>query len=164
MDFEFFWNTYEESFPPDERRSWEQQLTLMNDERYHIHEVEYKGSPIGFIAYWDFDTFVFIEHFAMASSARGNGVGSNFLSDFLSKQIKPVVLEVEPPVEDIQFRRISFYERLGFHLSPYTHMQKAYVAGRNGVLLQLMGYPVPLNDLSFQEVERTLFSTLYKPD
>lgn len=162
MDFEFFWHTYENSFPPDERRSKEQQLALMNEENYYIHEVTWVEDVVGFIAYWDFDQFIFIEHFALANAARGKGSGSDFLRQFVEKQAKPIILEVEPPENDIQKRRVGFYERLGFSLSPYTHIQKAYVAGRNGVLLQLMSYPNQIGDSEFNVVEETLFSTLYK--
>lgn len=164
MDFDFFWNTYVSSFPPDERRSIEQQREIMADVRYHVYEVGAGAEPMGFIAYWAFDAFLFIEHYALSSATRGQGVGSEFLRDFISKQTMPIVLEVEPPKNEIQHRRVHFYERLGFHLSQYTHLQKAYVAARKPVLLQLMAYPNPMDEKLFEVVEHTLFSTIYKSD
>lgn len=164
MNFDFFWDTYVSSFPPDERRSLDQQRHIMADARYHVYEVGAGAEPMGFIAYWAFDAFIFIEHYALSPATRGQGVGSGFLRDFISKQTKPIVLEVEPPKEEIQHRRVQFYERLGFHLSRYTHLQKAYVPGRNPVLLQLMSYPEPMDEKLFDVVENTLFSTIYKAE
>lgn len=164
MNFESFWKIYEESFPPDERRSKEQQLEIFNADNYEVIEIkdESENLLVGFIAYWEFEEFIFVEHFAVASSQRGKGIGGKYLNDFVAKHTKPIVLEVEPPIDEMTKKRVVFYERLGWHLSDFQHIQKAYVPGRNGVLLQLMSYPNPLNDQAFQIVEETLFSTLYK--
>ncbi len=164
MNFETFWKIYEESFPPDERRSKEQQLEIFNAENYDVIEIldEAQSNLIGFIAYWEFEEFIFVEHFALSKSERGKGTGGKYLKDFVANHEKPIVLEVEPPVDEITWRRVKFYQRLGWHLSDFQHIQKAYVTGRNGVLLQLMSYPEPLNDRAFQIIEETLFSTLYK--
>lgn len=162
MDFDFFWKTYEESFPADERRSREQQIALSEVENYVIREIQSDDEIVGFITYWEFETFTFVEHFALAQGARGKGFGSDYLSHFLSTCDKRIVLEVEPPKEDLQKRRVIFYERLGFHLTPYTHVQTPFVQGRNGVLLQLMTYPSAISDTEFEEIETVLFSTVYR--
>lgn len=164
MNFEVFWQIYDESFPADEKRSIEQQMEIMKCSNYSVYPIVEDQLQVGFIAYWEFDAFLFIEHFALAPIARSKGRGSEFLGAFLKQMDKPIVLEVEPPSEEIQFRRITFYERLGFTLSPYTHIQKAYVKGRNGVELQLMAYPQPMDASLFETVERCLFSSIYKPE
>lgn len=161
MNFEAFWKIYDSSFPPDEKRSYEQQLALQRSTRYKIRCLEHEDGLIGFIAYWTFEKFVFIEHLALAPEARGLGAGSQFLKGFLEEQDLPVILEVEPPQDETQHRRVAFYNRLGFDLSDYTHVQKPYVTGRQGVLLQLMSYPVKMDKALFDEVNTTLFSTLY---
>lgn len=164
MNFEVFWKIYDESFPADEKRSRSQQLEIMKDPNYSLYPILMDDREVGFIAYWHYNEFLFIEHYALSVDARSQGIGSTFLEEFLKTTEKPVILEVEPPTEDIQFRRISFYERLGFTLSPYTHIQKAYVKGRSGVKLQLMAYPEAMGQPLFEIVEKRLFSTLYKPE
>lgn len=164
MNFETFWKIYEESFPPDQRRDKEQQLEIFNAKNYDVIEIldDAKVNLIGFVAYWEFEEFIFVEHFALSKSERGKGIGGKYLKDFVASHEKPIVLEVEPPMDETTWNRVHFYERLGWHLSDFQHIQKAYVPGRNGVLLQLMSYPEPLNDRAFQIIEETLFSTLYK--
>lgn len=164
MDFNRFWTIYDSSFPPDEKRSYKQQLALLDVEQYHVECLENQGVLLGFIAYWTFEKFIFIEHLALAPEARGLGAGSSFLKSFLEAQTLPIILEVEPPRDEIQRRRVVFYERLGFSLSEYTHVQKPYVKGRQGVRLQLMSYPVTMDQSLFEMVNQTLFSTIYSED
>ena len=42
---------------------------------------EQKGKIIGFIAIWEFDDFVYVEHFALTESCRGLGLGSKMLKE-----------------------------------------------------------------------------------
>ena len=72
--------------------------------------------PVGFITYWDFDSFYYVEHFATNPALRNGGYGKRTL-EYLCNYLKhPIVLEVERPVEEMAKRRISFYQRQGFTL------------------------------------------------
>lgn len=45
------------------------------------------------------------------------------MEEYIRQSGKPVLLEVEPPLGEMEQRRIGFYERLGFHLNPYAYVQ-----------------------------------------
>lgn len=73
-------------------------------------------TPVGFITYWDFNDFYYVEHFAIDPTLRNGGYGKKTL-DYLCKELdRPIVLEVEMPVEEMAKRRINFYQRQGFVL------------------------------------------------
>jgi len=82
------------------------------------------GHYAGFISYWQFDTFAYIEHFAVNPAARGGGIGACALREFRAMSGLPVVLEVERPgSNDMADRRIAFYRRNGFHtIDSYDYM------------------------------------------
>ena len=49
---------------------------------------------IGFISYWDFSTYVYIEHFAIHENFRGQGYGGLLLEDFNKRLNKIILLEI----------------------------------------------------------------------
>ena len=52
---------------------------------------------------------------------------------------KPIILEVEVPLDEMSKRRIGFYERLGFILrNDIFYFQPPYEEGMNGLELKLM--------------------------
>ena len=93
-----------ESFPADERRKKEEQRGLFALPQYRVFACEQKGKIIGFIAIWEFDDFVYVEHFALTESCRGLGLGSKMLKETAKLFEKPLCLEVEPPTTDIARR------------------------------------------------------------
>ena len=88
---------------------------------------------------WHFDTFIYIEHFAIASTQRSQGHGSEALKAFIHEHGKPIVLEAEPPTDALRIRRIKFYERSGLTLYDFPYIQPAYTPESNPVELRLMG-------------------------
>ena len=98
------------------------------------------GHYAGFISYWQFDTFAYIEHFAVNPAARGGGIGACALREFKAMSGLPVVLEVERPgSNDMADRRIAFYRRNGFHtIDSYDYIQPPYAPGLPEVPLLLM--------------------------
>lgn len=129
---------YLDSFPPEERRPFEQiadgQLPL------RLLAVMRGGYVVGMLTYWDFNTFRYVEHFAIESEMRGKNIGTLAMSLFLEQSPVPVVLEVERPESgEFAVRRIRFYERLGFHaLADYDYIQPPYAEGLSEVPLLLM--------------------------
>lgn len=141
-DFDFFaiLALYEASFPADERRSAQEFKEKLASE-YRLHLVSaYDGEEFkGFISFWEFGSFTYVEHFAVAEQFRGQGLGDKILKYLLSRAQGPVVLEVEPPTGKLEQRRIAFYERHGFKLWNDVHyVQPPYATGKQPVVLKLM--------------------------
>ena len=57
--------------------------------------------PVGFITYWDFDSFYYVEHFATNPALRNGGYGKRTLEYLCNYLKRPIVLEVERPVEEM---------------------------------------------------------------
>ena len=89
-DFYSFYNLMSEAFPPVERRNLENQRKLLENDFYNIVGYKENDKVIAFIASWEFENFNFIEHFAVDSSYRGNGIGSKILKQYLNNHNKDV--------------------------------------------------------------------------
>lgn len=154
-------NTYEASFPEEERRDFALVRQLLADEPAFsayvlIHDAQY----IGFLTAWRFDRFAYIEHFAVEPSARNGGFGARAMQQFLEKE-PVVVLEVEMPSDELSRRRIGFYERLGFVLDTHPYFQPPYRPNGQKFEMRLMS-TVPIDlALTFDEVCTTLHQRVY---
>lgn len=132
---------YEKSFPEEERRdSHEWHDYWLNKEGFSIHAILTNGDVFaGFISYWQFDDFIYVEHFALSPTLRGNGIGGKVLEHFISQfQTRPILLEVEEPCNEIAARRIAFYKRHHFTLLPNPYLQPPYRPGGLSVPLHIM--------------------------
>lgn len=163
-DFEEIFAILEEGFPPSERRTKADQRKLMDLKEYTIIGLKEAGNLIGLVAEWEGPEYRFVEHFVVNEAFRGNGVGSRLLNEYNDLSDKPVVLEVEPPENDIQKKRIKFYRRNGYHLTEYSYVQPTINADIKGVPLVLMTYPDQLTDDRFLSVKDWLFSTVYNKE
>ena len=151
---------YHESFPIDEQRPTEDIARLIaEEERYRAMAlVDDEGHCIGLLTTWKFDTYIYIEHFAIAPSKRSMGHGAKSLQHFMQSQHKPIVLEAEPPTDDITQRRINFYKRCGLMLYDYEYIQPPYTPERTAVPLRLMGN---ITDPNLTEIAGTLHCEVY---
>lgn len=163
IDFDSFFNLMSESFPSIERRSYEGQKKLLSEELYNIIVVKDENENMAaFIANWEFDNFNFIEHFAVDSKIRGNGVGTAMLKAYLNKCNKPIFLEVEPPTNDISMRRIEFYKRLGFHLNNFEYLQPPLQKQYDFLPLKVMSYPRSFSEREFINFRNTVYDRVYR--
>ena len=119
-----------DSFPPEEYRQLEQ-LREYTDRtgNFHNNIIFDDDLPVGFITYWDFDSFYYVEHFATNPALRNGGYGKRTLEYLCNYLKRPIVLEVERPVEEMAKRRISFYQRQGFTLWEKDYCQPPYKPG-----------------------------------
>ncbi len=133
---------YFESFPPEERRPWDDLAKRALDvaSPLTMSEIIIENKVLGFITWWNFDNFIYVEHFAMNQQVRGNGYGTLVLKLFTAKVKKPVILEVElPDSGEMAIRRIGLYQRCGFKAHPEFHyIQPPYSIDLPPVPLMLM--------------------------
>jgi len=149
--FAELWEIYSESFPLNERRTFEQQTDIFNRTQYKVDVYLSDNHVVGFIAFWTTKDFIYIEHFAIAPEVRSKGLGSAILKPFITSKEIPVILEIEPPVDDLTRRRLRFYESLGFMKNNHNHFQPPYHQGDLPLQLIILSYPNQFNaDLYFQ--------------
>lgn len=148
---------YESSFPPDEKREFNQALF---DKKEYSLLAAVDDEVFGFISFWDLGDFVFIEHLAVQKELRNHGVGSKMLGEFLNKY-KTITFEVEKPQTEQQYLRIKFYEQFGFKLNPYPYLQPSYGPGKSPVPLYLLSYPKALSSVEFTKTKQKIYAIVY---
>lgn len=121
-----FYSIYSKSFPIYEQRSKEQQTKAFENNNYHLECIIQDITLIAFIAYWEFDEYIYIEHFAVNSELRGKNYGTQTLQQFIQRNTKIVLLEIDPVSDDISEKRLRFYENLEFKVNNYEHFHPAY--------------------------------------
>jgi len=153
------------SFPKNEYRELLQQRELTDTStRFAQHIILFNSEPVGFIALWKFDNFVFIEHFAIAHETRNRGIGQKVIEEIIQVVNLPLVLETEPPINEINQRRIAFYERNGFQRWECEYLQPPYIKGDQPLEMRLMATNELNPDRDFEWIKSTLYSEVYLVD
>lgn len=148
-DYPKFLKLYNEVFPEDQKRLYE-------DEKHLDNFIKMKGGKfnafsavdgdlyLAFLSYWTFEGYTYIEHFAVNPAQRGKNIGRLMLNH-LFKEVSPnVLVEVSYPDDsdpDSQ-RRINFYEKNGFKIrKEFNYTQPSYGGkGQNPVPMLLMSH------------------------
>lgn len=160
--FELFWEVYNYSFPQHEKRTLESQIRAIEQQGCVIEAFLEDGEFIGFLVYWEFGTYLYVEHFALSKQVRSNGYGSKILSAFVERHSNQVVvLDIDPIVDEITERRRNFYLRLGFIQNPYYHLHPSY-RGRDGEKyeLLLMTNPRELTPSEYETFKDSLYNKI----
>lgn len=152
----------DEAFPKEETRSYEGQLALLENPYYWLRlERDDVGKLLAFMAVWEFDGFRYVEHLAVSKESRGSGIGGKIMKEYLRESSCPVILEVEPPHDEISKRRIGFYQRLGFQLNEFSYKQPPLRKGYGWLPLMIMSYPRSVNEEEFASMKRILYQEVY---
>lgn len=158
---------YTGSFPPAERRKFTsvKQLLAKNDVPFKMIAATEGDELLGFLSYWEFKDFKYIEHFAVEARMRGNGIGSGILEYFIkNNEDSPIVLEVELPDTSYDARRrVDFYMRHSFIIwKRLNYIQPPYEAGGDSVEMKLMS--LKMNDqVKVAEMGEIIKREVYKP-
>ena len=139
LNFDDVYKIMKQSFPLEEIRGYEGQRALLDREDYFIKTYIHSGEVAGFCAYYELNDVLYIEHLACSPAVRGLGIGTKLVQEVLDEAgERSVILEVEPPVDEMTKRRVAFYEKLDFHLNPYYHFQPPLNKDTDGVELKMM--------------------------
>ncbi len=152
--------TYTTAFPSVERRDVGLLPDLLGDDSDFRSYAFCDGEHyIGFMHFWEFPTFHYLEHFAIISSTRRKGYGSRALQWLLDQLPKdtPLILEVELPEDELTRRRVAFYKRHGLYLLDTPYIQPPYRETDEEVPLRLMCTSEHLPE----DAIRTLRSSVY---
>nr|WP_320059694.1 GNAT family N-acetyltransferase [uncultured Bacteroides sp.] len=151
-----------ESFPPEEYRQLDV-LRKYTDHcpNFHNNIIMNGQIPIGFITYWDFGYFSYIEHFAIDPQQRNEGHGKKVLNYLCTQLNTPIVLEVELPTTEIAKRRINFYEELRFIVWEKEYHQPPYKTENTSIPMYLMKYGDSDHDIDLTEVKKIIYHRVY---
>ena len=69
------WALYESSFPVDERRAYDQLSLLLSNKYAKIYKFYRANELAGLVVIWEFEAFLFIEHFAVMPKMQNQGIG-----------------------------------------------------------------------------------------
>ena len=134
------WSLYEESFPITERRKLEDHKRAFKDSHFHPLSVWEDGQLMGIVFYWEWDSYRYIEYLAVSPELRGNGYGFQIIKHIRDSQ-HTIILEIDPLENELSVRRLQFYERAGFTLTPYRFMHLPYRLDGQSQELLILSYP-----------------------
>jgi GNAT superfamily N-acetyltransferase len=126
VEFVDFWNLYNFSFPFIERRSIVQQERIFTNSSYILESFYEDKIYIGFLSYWSFEGYIYLEHFAINEVHRGAGYGSKILRNLINETDKLVILEIDPIIDSISQSRLNFYKSIGFVQNDFDYKVQAY--------------------------------------
>ncbi|MDE6109861.1 MAG: GNAT family N-acetyltransferase [Muribaculaceae bacterium] len=149
---------YLASFPPEERRPWQDIASGTGPALLCIDTPEQVGA--GLVTLWRFPQFTYIEHLCIRPAMRGRGTGAAVMAALKAGSDAPLLLEAEPPRDagGIEERRIAFYRRCGLEVLPGSYVQPPYGPGLPAVPLVLMSTETALDPA---EAARILHKHVY---
>ncbi|MEN6322035.1 MAG: GNAT family N-acetyltransferase [Proteiniphilum sp.] len=134
------WELYEESFPLAERRKADDHLRACGDDRFFPLSAWEGGELIGLMFFWEWDSYRYLEHLAINPEMRGQGYGSQLLRH-LRDSAHSIILEIDPLSNELSVRRLQFYERSGYTLTPYRFVHLPYRLDAKAQELLILSYP-----------------------
>ncbi len=145
-DWDEAWRLYESAFPRKERRTLRDHLRALADPRFHADAIREEGRLVGIVYWWRYDERTcYAEHLAVSPALRGHSIGSRAFAEFCARHPR-VVLEIDPPEDEISVRRLGFYRRLGFVENPQEYLHPSFSAPFETHPLVLMSRPEPMDD------------------
>ncbi|MDR1516797.1 MAG: GNAT family N-acetyltransferase [Dysgonamonadaceae bacterium] len=134
------WDLYQNSFPVAEQRKAEDHLRALADTAFHPVSAWEGKELIGLLFYWEWDSYRYLEHLAVSAPVRGQGYGSEILR-FLKDTSHSIILEIDPLVNELSVRRLQFYERAGFALTPFRFVHLPYRLDFQPIELLILSFP-----------------------
>ena len=163
--FEPVWKIFTESFPLFERRTIGQQETAFRSEYYRMECYLDRRRVVGFTAYWDFPGYLYIEYFAVDAALRSGGYGGKILKPLLENAGKPIIIEIDPQVDETSMRRLRFYERLGFARNPFAHPAYIYQPEHHiDTPMTILTYPAAITREMYERFDSDMRGIVLKRD
>ena len=92
---------------------------------------------------------------------RGRGCGAQALS-LLGERKKTVILEIDPPNDEVSVRRKAFYERAGYRANPFEHIHPPYRSESKGHRLVVMTCPTTISENEYKNFNSYLENVVMK--
>ncbi|MDD2219863.1 MAG: GNAT family N-acetyltransferase [Desulfoplanes sp.] len=154
--FAEIWSMYCATFPYEERRSLDEQQRIMRSEKYTLLAWLKDCRLLGFLGFWTYEHYCFVEHFAIHPDVRSQGYGTRLFRSWLRGIHKQILLEIEPVIDRTTQRRYLFYTALGFTKNPVEHIQQPFHAGLQPLPLELLSFPDTVSADCYQALKEAL--------
>ena len=151
-----------DAFPRAERRDREELLRVLKNPDYHFEVLVEEGRFLGIMLYWQTPDFLYLEHFSTLPSLRGQGLGCKALT-LLKEKGHTIVLEIEPPSDDLTRRRSGFYQRNGFVPTSHVHIQPKYHVNDPDLQLQILSHPYGIGAEEYERFYKYLKKEVQNP-
>lgn len=163
-----FWEAmklYHTGFPEHEQRKEDSQKEILQDPGYHFNLIYDGETFVGILLCWENADFIYVEHFCIDEKLRNKQYGQRTLALLNAEadgKKKTVILEIDPPVDEISKRRKGFYERAQYQENAFAHIHPPYREKYEGHSLVVMSYPAPLTETAYQEFAEYLRETVMR--
>ena len=134
------WELYETSFPTAEKRKAEDHIRAISNPKFHPISAWEGVQLIGLLFFWEWDDYRYVEYLAVNPELRGRSYGSQLLR-YLVDGGHTTILEIDPLSNELSVRRLQFYERNGFTLTPYRFDHLPYRLETQTQELLILSYP-----------------------
>lgn len=153
------------AFPPGERRPLEQWYQLLRElPHFHVTIATKEAAFVGFAAYWKLHNCFYLEHLAIQSAQRGEGLGTRFINYFKEQAgDTPLVLEAELPHDAIAQKRIHFYSQQDIFPINLPYAQPPYTAEATPIPMLLLSNQPKLVEEQWETIVRCIHSEVYEP-
>ena len=159
--FDKMWEVYSYSFPEHEKRKLENQLEALKNNKCRIDAYTEDDIFIGFVIYWIYPTYIYIEHFALSEQVRQGGKGTAIITELIERYKElPIILDIDPVVDSISERRRNFYFRLGFLQSAHQHLCPPYKEGELPFELLLLTTKQELTESEYKGIKESLYNEM----
>lgn len=139
------WDLYEKSFPDAEIRKADDHLRACSDERFFPLSAWEGKRLIGLMFFWEWDNYRYLEHLAVSPELRGHSYGSQLLRHLRDSE-HTIILEIDPLDNELSVRRLQFYERAGYTLTPYRFIHLPYKIDSQKQELLILSFPEMINE------------------
>lgn len=145
-------NIYQTSFPVHEqRRVQDFPLAFADPDFFYETFLNEAGRVAAILVTWRRKEFVYLEYFAVDASLRGQGAGQKILEELRDAFPHKVILEIDPPEDEISRRRLGFYRRHGFVPNPqFDYMHPPYTDEGKPFPLLLMTHGEALDEETYR--------------
>lgn len=159
--FDQAWDIYTEAFTDFERRSLFEQMHVMRHPHYRFSAIRHEDAVVGMVGYWELPGFCFVEHVAVSAAHRSGGYGRRALQLLQQHSQGPILVDVEPfGTDQFAARRVTFYNRLGFHYCGSPVTLPPY-AGKTTEPSNLMAWPMALDRDGREQVVEIIRRDVY---
>lgn len=161
-ELDYFYSLLEQDFCFEERKTKEKVLKDFSNPSFKPCFIKKDNEIVGYFSYWEFDSFIFGEHFAVLKELRNQTIGTQFLNQFLIKLKKLFIFEVERPTDEISKRRIDFYLRNNIQINKFKYFQPSYHRGEDKIPMYVASYPNKLTYKEFLNYTKVVKRVVYK--
>ncbi|HBO22716.1 MAG TPA: GNAT family N-acetyltransferase [Providencia sp.] len=153
---------YDSAFPRYEQRSYQGRVSILGHDDYHLYYFTDNEIFVGFIGSWKINDYFYVEHLAISPTLRGQGYGQVVLKQFCT-EVNNVILEIDPVIDEVSQKRLSFYQHCGFKQNSYQHTHPSYYPENEPHKLEVLTFPTEIDRESYHLFSEKLKTVVMSP-